>query len=101
MEQAKAVATLTADAVSAPAYRSWSGVALALLKRGYPAPEVIEIMRSKITRWARDWRDDRPNRPSWGRYTGADVVAYLKATYKTREREYAAIDKMMGYDSTK
>lgn len=53
-ERAKQLAAKCADAYSAGRYRSWQGVASALLKAGHSELEAEAIMRSKWARWAAD-----------------------------------------------
>ena len=72
---AAALATRCADAYSAPAYRSWEAVARALLRDGWTAQEAECIMRSKITRWA---RDAEPKDYGYGRYPARVVTEYVK-----------------------
>lgn len=51
---ANLLADKTADAYSADRYRSWRGVAVALLSAGYDVQQAEAIMRSKWARWAAD-----------------------------------------------
>ena len=64
------------NAYSAMAYRSWPSVATALLRAGFSEQETETIMRSKITRWARDWS---PKDYRHGEYPAGVVTAYIKA----------------------
>lgn len=68
------VAMRCQDAYSAMAYRSWPAVGAVLIARGYNEHEAEVIMRSKVTRWARDaW-----NKPArYGEYPAAAVEAFL------------------------
>lgn len=50
----KTLANETSDAYSAGSYNSWSRVALVLAQRGFNRFEAEAILRSKLTRWARD-----------------------------------------------
>jgi hypothetical protein len=75
-EQAKAVAVLTFDAVSAPRYASWTAVAAMLLRRGLSPLQAQAVMVSKWTRWARDAADDR-RRVREGGYTAADLRRWM------------------------
>lgn len=80
-QRAKDLATATADAYSADAYRSWAAVAQAVLgfgkaERGHGLTEAQTeaVLRSKWTRWARDhW--EGPHR--YGRYPAEAVIEYL------------------------
>lgn len=69
-----AVADLSRDAYSYHAYPhdEWQGLAIDLVRRGYTAEQVNNILRSKITRWARDAYSDNDE----GRM--AYVIKYLK-----------------------
>jgi tagatose-1,6-bisphosphate aldolase non-catalytic subunit AgaZ/GatZ len=94
--EAKLIAELTADAYSAKAYRSWAAVAEKLLRRGYRTTEVIEIMNSKYTRWARDYAGDVRKDARWGRYSANDVVRYFRHVSKnSMKRERAMIAELM------
>lgn len=70
-----AVALRCQDAYSAMAYRSWPALATALLKAGWSEAEAETIMRSKITRWARDAATKNYRH---GEYPASVVLNYLK-----------------------
>lgn len=53
----------TRDAYSAEAYPSWRALVVLLKKRGFNVFEAEAILRSKITRWARDM-DERSGQHS-------------------------------------
>lgn len=69
---AAVIAARCEDAYSFGRYRSWVGVAEALLARGYDAEEVEIIMRSKWMRWAAD-DGGRP----YGRATARDLISWI------------------------
>lgn len=71
-KQAQELAARCSDAYSADQYQSWPAVAHMLLGRGYSERETEAIMRSKITRWARD--NAEHNRPL---HSSQDVARYL------------------------
>ena len=52
----------------------WTAAIKALLKAGYTAEQVVEVMNSKITRWAADMDETR----SYGRYNSVTVLNGLK-----------------------
>ena len=79
---AQAIANRCADAYSASAYRSWESVARALLKDGWTAQEAECIMRSKITRWARD--DSEKDYPH-GRYPASVVTQFITKNPVSRQ----------------
>lgn len=55
----------TSNAYSAGCYTSWTSCARVLAKRGFNVFEAEAILRSKITRWARDmW--NKPGTPTSG-----------------------------------
>lgn len=67
------IAEATSDAYSADAYASWPACVKVCLKRGYSLWETEDILRSKITRWARDAYDGPDN----GRVPAKALAAYL------------------------
>lgn len=73
-DQAFTIAHRTKDAYSTLAYRSWMAVAEAVLRMGFTPEETEAILRSKITRWARDNAKDY----RYGTYPASVVVDYIK-----------------------
>jgi hypothetical protein len=67
------IAEATSDAFSADAYRSWPACVKVCLERGYSLWETEDILRSKITRWARDAYDGPDN----GRVPAKALAAWL------------------------
>lgn len=95
-DRAEAIAILTANAVSAEAYYSWPAVCEKLLRRGYSDEEVMTIVKSKYTRWARNYADDVRKSTRWGRYSAKDVIRYLKKSSGNRiKKEREMIAKLM------
>jgi hypothetical protein len=67
------VAAICADAYSADRYRSWRGVASALLQQGLTPLQTEAVMRSKWTRWAADAHSAR-----YGQVPTKAIVAFVK-----------------------
>lgn len=80
--EAFAIANRTKDAYSTLAYRSWRAVAEAVLKMGFTPEETEAILRSKVTRWARDASDPDYR---YGTYPASVVVDYIKRYPGIRE----------------
>lgn len=69
---AKNLAEKTKDTYSASSYRSWTQCAFVLLDRGFTEREAEAILRSKWTRWARDWAGKTIG-------TANDLVRFIEA----------------------
>lgn len=91
MAPAERVADKAADAYSVDRYRSWRACAAALLGLGYTESQAVEILRSKITRWAADV-SDKP----YGRATALDLVKFLRDTRGSMAEILREIFQAMG-----
>jgi hypothetical protein len=93
---AKETAMLCDDAYSYDNYRSWEGVALAILRMGFDSLQAQAIMRSKWTRWA----GDCSGKP-YGRNTGTDITKFLSTMRNLRKEVEDLTEETFGYRSQK
>lgn len=84
----KGLAAQLEGAYSTDRYRNgWAGCVRMLVKRGYTAPQIEAIIRSKWTRWAADASASR-----YGHATGADLARFLD---KDQGATMEAVDQMV------
>lgn len=77
------------DAYSYESYTAagWKQCAIMLAEHGFSKSQIVEVLRSKFTRWAGDYSSNR-----YGRYTSGDLKWFMDQKGWTPQKLQAAID---------